>query len=122
MGGGLENFAIFLRSLKTNPLSISLIKSPPLGQHTEQEILSTTFLGSLSKNSFFLSSVIEWNNLDKSIRSFESLPLFKKSTLQFIQPNPKRTLNCHNPIGIKLITRLGLGLSHLRDINLNIIF
>ena len=25
------------------------------------------------------------------------------------------TFNCHNPIGIKLITRLRLGLSHLRD-------
>ena len=67
------------------------------------------------KNSFFPSSVIEWNNLDKSIRSSESLALFKKSILQFIRPNPNRTFNCHNPIGIKLIRRLRLGLSHLRD-------
>ena len=67
------------------------------------------------KNSFFLSTVIEWNNLDKSIRSSESLALFKKSILQFIRPTPNRTFNCHNPIGIKLITRLRLGLSHLRD-------
>ena len=67
------------------------------------------------KNSFFPSSVIEWNNLDKSIRSSESLALFKKSILQFIRPTPNRTFNCHNPIGIKLITRLRLGLSHLRD-------
>ena len=28
---------------------------------------------------------------------------------------PNRTFNYHNPIGIKLITRLRLGLSHLRD-------
>ena len=67
------------------------------------------------KNSFFPSSVIEWNNLDKSIRSSESLALFKESILQFIRPTPNRTFNCHNPIGIKLITRLRLGLSHLRD-------
>ena len=70
---------------------------------------------SFFKNSFFPSSVIEWNNLDKSIRSSESLALFKKSILQFIRPTPNRTFNCHNPIGIKLITRLRLGLSHLRD-------
>ena len=67
------------------------------------------------KNSFFPSTVIEWNNLDKSIRSSESFTLFNKSILQFMRPTPKRTFNCHNPIGIKLITRLRLGLSHLRD-------
>ena len=26
-----------------------------------------------------------------------------------------RTFNCHNPIGIKLVTRLRLGSNHLRD-------
>ena len=67
------------------------------------------------KNSFFPSTVIEWNNLDKSIRSSESFVLFKKSILQFIRPTQNRTFNCHNPTGIKLITRLRLGLSHLRD-------
>ena len=58
---------------------------------------------------------MEWNNLDKSTRSSESLALFKKSILQFMRPTPNRTFNFHNPIGIKLITRLRLGLSHLRD-------
>ena len=56
-----------------------------------------------------------WNNLDKSIRSSESFAHLKKSILQFIRPTPNRTFNCHNFIGIKLITRLRLGLSHLRD-------
>ena len=64
---------------------------------------------------YFPSSVIEWNNHDRSIRSSESLAIFKKSILQFIRPTPNRTFNCHNPIRIKLITRLRLGLSHLRD-------
>ena len=36
------------------------------------------------KNLFFPSTVIKWNKLDKSIRSSESLALFKKSILQFI--------------------------------------
>ena len=67
------------------------------------------------KNSFLLSTVIKWNNLDKSIRSSESLALFKKSILQFIPPTPNRTFKCYNPIGIKLITRLRLGLCHLKD-------
>ena len=71
---------------------------------------------------FFRSTVIEWNNLDKSIRGSESFTLFKerhsffkKSILQPIWPTPNRTFNWHNPTGIKLITRFRLGLSHLRD-------
>ena len=32
-----------------------------------------------------------------------------------MQPTPNRTFSCRNPIGIKLITRLRLGLTHLRD-------
>ena len=67
------------------------------------------------KNSFFPSTVTEWSNVDKSIRSSKSFDLFKKNILQFIQPTLNRTFNCHNPTGIKLIARLGLGLSHLRD-------
>ena len=67
------------------------------------------------KNSFFRSTVIKWNNLDKNISSSESFALFKKIVLQFIQPTANRTFNYHNPIWIKLITRLRLGLSHLGD-------
>ena len=66
------------------------------------------------KNSFFLFTVIKWNNLDKGITNSESFAVFKKSILQFIWPTPNRTFDCHNPIGIKLITRLRLGLSQLR--------
>ena len=32
-----------------------------------------------------------------------------------MQPTSNRTFNCHNPIGIKVITRLRLRLNHLRD-------
>ena len=32
-----------------------------------------------------------------------------------MRPTSNRPFNCHNPIGIKLITRLRLGLSHLKD-------
>ena len=32
--------------------------------------------------------------------------------MQFIRPTPNRTFSCHNPNGIKLTTRLRLGLSY----------
>ena len=70
-------------------------------------------------NSFFPSSVIEWNNLDKSIRSSESLALFKKSILQFIQPTLNRTFNCHNPIRIKLLDALKANFLYSEDVNKN---
>ena len=37
------------------------------------------------------------------------------SYLHFIRPAPNSIYNCHNPKGGKLITRLRLGLSHLRE-------
>ena len=67
------------------------------------------------KSSFFPSTVIKWNNLNKSIRSCASFSLFKKSILQVIRLTPNRIFNCHNPTGIKLIRGLSLVLSHLRD-------
>ena len=67
------------------------------------------------RNSYFPSIVTEWNNLDKSIRNSESFSIFKKNILQFIRPSPNSIFNCHNPKGVKLLTRLRLGLSHLRD-------
>ena len=68
-----------------------------------------------SRISYFPSIVTAWNNLEKSIRNSESFSIFKKNILQFIRPSPNDIFNCHNPKGVKLLTRLRLGLSHLRD-------
>ena len=35
--------------------------------------------------------------------------------MQFIQTSSNSIINCHNPKGVKLLTRLRLSLSHLRD-------
>ena len=66
------------------------------------------------KNLFFPSTIIEWNKLDPGLRKAESLSVFKINILKFIRPSPNSVYNCHNPKGLKLITRLRLGLSHLR--------
>ena len=79
--------------------------------NTPQFSVKQTFF----KNSYFPSTVIEWNNIYISIRSSESFAHFKKSILQFIRPLPNRTFNCQKPIGIKLITGLKLGLRHPRN-------
>ena len=66
------------------------------------------------KNFFFPSTIMEWNNLDSNIRNSESLALFKKRILAFIRPSANSNFYCLNSNGLKLITRLRLGLSHLR--------
>ena len=67
------------------------------------------------KNSLFPSTTIEWNNLDHDLRNTESYTLFRSSILKFIRPSPNSFYGCQNIMGIKLITRLRLGLSHLRE-------
>ena len=49
------------------------------------------------------------------IQNSESVSAFKKQILKFIRPSPNSTFNVHNPHGIKLLIRLRVGLSHLRE-------
>ena len=69
------------------------------------------------KNSFFLSTLIQWNNLDSNLRSSENFGLFKNNILKFIRPKPFflkiSFFNWCNLKGIRLITPLRLELSHL---------
>ena len=67
------------------------------------------------KNSFFASTISEWNNPDCKIRNSGRLSIFKKNLLNFIRPYANSIFNIHNPSGIKLLTILRLSLSHLHD-------
>ena len=58
------------------------------------------------KNSFFPSTIIAWNNLDRHLRRSENFSVFKSNNLKFIQLSPNFAYNCHNPGRICLITRL----------------
>ena len=64
---------------------------------------------------FFSYTVIEWNKLDNNIRNSELVSAFKKQIIKFIRPSPNSTFNVYNPHEIKLLTRLRVGLSHLRE-------
>ena len=45
----------------------------------------------------------------------ESLNVFKNRLLKFICPSGSSVFNCHNPRGVKLLTRLRLALNHLLE-------
>ena len=67
------------------------------------------------KNSFFPSIISEWNKLDLAFVILKVSLHLRKNMLQFIRPAANSVYNCHNLKGIKLITRLCLGLSYLRE-------
>ena len=67
------------------------------------------------KNSFFPSVITEWNKLDLNIRNSASLNTFKRKLLNFIQPCANSIFDIRNPLGIKLLTKLHLGLSYLHE-------
>ena len=66
------------------------------------------------RNSFFPSTIAEWNELDHDIRNSDFLNVFKLSLLKLFRPVANSVFEINNPYGFKLLTRLCLGLSHLR--------
>ena len=67
------------------------------------------------KNSFFPTVISEWNKLDLEIRYSASLEIFKKHLSNFIRPNSSNVFKINNPLGLKLLTRLRTGFSHLKE-------
>ena len=65
---------------------------------------------------FFPSIVSEWNKRYFNIRNSESFNTFIKKLLNFIRPCVNSIFDIHNPLGIKLLTRLRVGLSHLHEL------
>ena len=72
---------------------------------------------------FFPLVISEWNKFDLEIGNSVSLDVFKKHLLNFIRPNSNNVFNINNPLGLKLLTRLGISFNHLKkNINLNTVF
>ena len=81
----------------------------------QPSVLNFTTRTELFSFSFFPYTIRTWNSLDPSIRNLTSLSLFKKALLKFIRPTPTPLYGIHHPVGMKLVTRLRMGLSHLRQ-------
>ena len=67
------------------------------------------------KYSFFPSTLRDCFNLDDNIRNSESISVFKNSLLLFIRPVQKSIFNIRDPKGLKLLTSLRSGFSHLNE-------
>ena len=67
------------------------------------------------KYSFFPSTLRDWFDLDDNIRNYESISVFKNRLLLFIRHVKNNAFNIFDPKGLKLLTWLRLGFSHLNE-------
>ena len=66
------------------------------------------------KYSFLPYSIQEWNKICIKIRKVP-FTMFRNFILKSVRPKQRLIFDLHNPIGLKHLTRLRLGLSHLRE-------
>ena len=64
---------------------------------------------------FFPQIIREWNKLDTSICQAPSYSVFRKALLDFIWSTANSTFGTNYVSGLKLLTRLRVGFSHLRE-------
>ena len=71
----------------------------------------------LFQNSFLPFTISEWNKLDPDVRNVETYSLFRENLLAFITLIENSICSIYDPLGIKLLHRLRLGVSHLLKYN-----
>ena len=64
---------------------------------------------------FFPYTIKEWNKLGLEIRNSELYSIFKKSLLKLARTIPNSLFSVADIYGVKLLTRLRVGLSHFRE-------
>ena len=66
-------------------------------------------------NSFFPDAVKLWNNIGEDFHSCNSIEIFKKNITNLIRLPSKPIYSVHDPIGVKYVFQLRVGLSVLRS-------
>ena len=64
-------------------------------------------------NSFYPDSIRSWNNIGSDLRSSSSLKQFKKNIISLIRPTSRSIFDIHDPLSIKWLYQLRIGLSSL---------
>ena len=115
---GVGNYLVSTSSLKTKVrviYSIIPIRNPAYSTRNHKNISLFKTNHSFSKDPFFPSSIIEWNNLDPNLRNSDNYGTFKNTIIKFTGPSSNSVFECHCQQWIKFLTRLRLGLSQLRE-------
>ena len=70
-------------------------------------------------NSIFPFCISNWNNLDSNIKSSSSFSLFKTNLNKFVRPKGNIFFSIRDRFGIKLLTKIRVCISDLRDHRFN---
>ena len=90
-------------------------RGPMYGNRRENVTREITCRTVRFENSFYPDSVKSWNNIGNELRSSTTIQKFKSNLISFIRPNKKTFYGIHDPLGIKLLFRLRVGLSELKS-------
>ena len=71
------------------------------------------------KNSFFPFTITEWKKLEIDIWKSKSYATFQSTLLKLGRPIERAIYSINNPVRLKLLTRLRIGLSHLNEHRFN---
>ena len=66
------------------------------------------------RHNFLPDTSNSWNYLASFIKNAPTLNAFKKRYMDFVNITPNLVYGIHNPVGLKYLTRLCVGLSYLR--------
>ena len=113
----LQKLSLFYKIIKSeSPSYLYYLKAITSYSTTNSENLPPIRTNhSFFKNTFFPFTIIEWNKLDLNIRCSPSYKLFRKLILEFIRTQPNSIFNVCNSLGLTYLTRLHVGLSHMRE-------
>ena len=93
--------------------------------HTHYNTRNTDQVGTyycrtdIFKTSFFPYTLIEWNKLDLDVWKSKSYATFRNTLLKLGRSIQRAIYSINNPVGLKLLTCLRLGLSHLNEHRFN---
>ena len=65
-------------------------------------------------NSFFPDAIISWNNIITHFDNIPSINILKDHILSMIRPKKKNIFGIHDPLGLRYLLQLRVGLSSLR--------
>ena len=72
------------------------------------------FRSSRYKNSFFPDAITSWNNIITHFDNIPSINILKNHILSLIRPKKKNIFGIHDPLGLRYLLQLRVGLSSLR--------
>ena len=71
------------------------------------------------KTLFFPYTIIQWNKLDVDVLKSKSYAIFRNTLLKLGRSKQNAICNINNPVALKVLTLLRLGLSHLNKNRFN---